>query len=209
MNPINVWLADDHVLFTDGLKKLLLDYPNLVLEKDFSNGDDLTNALQYNQPDLIFCDLSMPGLNGIDLVKLIRKQYPKLKLVIVSMHETPDVILPIVREGVAAYVLKNTNKSELFTCVETILNNEQYFSKSIIQMLLNRMQKRTDSDFNITKREKEIIFLLEQGYSTKEMAEKLFLSAFTINTHRKNLLAKTGCKNALHLVQKAKEMGWC
>lgn len=209
MTPINVWLADDHVLFTDGLKKLLLDYPNLVLEKDFSNGDDLINALRFNQPELIFCDLSMPGLNGLELIKVIRKQYPQLKLVIVSMHETPDVVLPIVKEGIAGYMLKNTNKGELFDCVSVILNNEQYFSKSILQMLLNRMYKKSDSDFKITKREKEIIVLLEQGYSSKEMAEKLFVSAFTINTHRKNLLAKTGCKNALHLVQKAKEMGWC
>jgi len=155
-------------------------------------------------------DIQMPQMNGIETAWAIREQYPSVKLIALSMHAEKIFVEKMYRAGVSGYVLKNTNKNELLTAIKAVYHGGTYFSGEIIPAMfsLGDDESMADPGPELTKREKEILILIAQEYSNPQIAEALFLSILTVNTHRKNLLKKLDAKNTAGLVKYAIGQGW-
>lgn len=204
---IRLMIADDHQMFSDGLVSIFEHEEDLQIVGIASNGMELMRMLEEKQADLVLMDLSMPLMNGEEASKEILKAYPSMKIIVLTMHHTPDVVLPLVDIGVHGFMLKNSGKSELKTAIAQVMEGDGYFSAEIIRMLTNRKRDQSD-EIILTRREKEILELVYKGMPTAEIAEKLFISPYTVETHRRNLLSKTDTRNATQLINKAIEKGW-
>lgn len=206
-NKIRVMIADDHQMFSDGLVSIFEHDEELEIVGTAPNGLALMQLLTQKSADLVLMDLSMPQMNGEEASKEILEHYPQMKIIVLTMHHTPEIVVPLIDIGVHGFMLKNSGKSELKTAIAQVIEGEGYFSAEIIKMLHTR-KKNVADDIVLTKREREILELVYQGLPTAEIAEKLFISPYTVETHRRNLLSKTDTRNATQLVNKAIERGW-
>lgn len=209
---INVIVADDHRMFTDALQGFFTTESGIQLIGSAINGDELMQLLKKQQPRVILLDINMPGMNGITATSLIRKKYPKIKIVIVTMYRTPEFIINLYKLGVDGYLLKNSSKEELIEAIKTVDKGGKSFSDFVSDTVLKEKQYTRpehfdDSKFSFSKRETEIVRLLANGLSTQEVADKLFLSFFTIESHRKNMLNKLNLRNTAELVKYAAHLG--
>lgn len=207
MQHTRVLIADDHKMFADGLVSILDRADGIVIKGVAASGTQLLELLATEPADVVLLDISMPGMNGDEAAKEIIGKYPHTRILVVTMHHTYDVILPLVRMGVHGIVLKNTGKSELLTAIESLVSGRSYFSQDIAQKLANHYRHEQQSGWVLTKREKEVLKLIYEGLSSAEIADKLFISHHTVETHRKNLLSKTGSKNATQLINMAIKAG--
>lgn len=209
---INVIVTDDHKLFTDALAGFFTPGSGIQLTGSAANGDELMALLKQQQPHVVLLDINMPGMNGITATSQIRKKYPAVKIIIITMYRSKEFILNLYKMGVDGYLLKNTGKDELMEAIRTVYNGGTCFSDEVSNTVLNEKQySRPDhfEDANITfsKRETDIVRLLGDGLSTQEVADKLFLSYYTVETHRKNLLNKFNLHNTAELVKYAAQLG--
>ncbi|HCS21910.1 MAG TPA: DNA-binding response regulator [Bacteroidetes bacterium] len=204
---IKLMIADDHQMFSDGLVSIFQNDDDIQIVGIAANGIELMRLLEQKEADLVLMDLSMPQMNGEEASKEILSLYPEMKIIVLTMHHTPDIVLPLVDSGVHGFMLKNSGKSELKTAIAQVMDGDGYFSAEIIRMLTNRKKVQTD-EVVLTRREKEILELIYKGMPTAEIAEKLFISPYTVETHRRNLLSKTDTRNATQLINKAIEKGW-
>lgn len=209
---IEVIVTDDHKLFTDAVAGFFNAESNIRLAGSAASGDELMQLLKTMQPHVILLDINMPGMNGITATSLIRKKYPKIKILIVTMYRSKEFILNLFKLGVDGYILKNTGKEELIKAIHTVHSGGTYFGEDISNTVLKektytRPDHSEDSTFSFSKRETEIVRLLADGLSTQEVADKLFLSYYTVETHRKNLLNKLNLRNTAELVKYAAQLG--
>ena len=205
--PNSIVIADDHRLFAEGLRSLLTDQ-GFEVRAIIENGAALLHLLEQEIPDLLLLDITMGEPDGISLSAIIKKEYPAIKILIISMHARQLFINKLLQIGVNGYILKNTGDEELHRAIATILNGDTYFSDKITDIVIkSRMPARPNVDPELTPRETNILQLIADGYSTREIAEKLFVSINTIESHRKNMLLKTGLRNVAHLVKWAYENG--
>lgn len=207
----NLILADDHQMIIDGLKALLANEPEINIVAEAHNGIEVLDILKQKGRDIhvIVLDINMPGMDGIDTSKNIKKDFPWIKILVLSMYSKPGFIQQLIQAGVSGYILKNTGKDELLTAIMKIRNSEAFYSKEVTASIMNSF--RTDATQNsveLTKREQEILRLLAGAHTTPEIAEKLFISPYTVDTHRKNLLSKLNLKNTAALVKYALENGY-
>lgn len=193
-----VIIADDHSLFRQGLKLILTELNNIEVIADVPNGKELIEIAGILEPDLIIMDINMPFLNGIDASKILARDHPEIKILVVSMYGDEQYYNSVIENGVKGFILKDADNSELKTAVRDILNGKTYFSQELLLRLIRN--KQTPANINLTSREQEILELICQGLGTAEISAKLFLSDRTIENHKANLFAKTGCKNSLSLV---------
>ena len=193
-----VIIADDHSLFRQGLKLILTELNNIEVIADVPNGKELLEIAGILEPDLIIMDINMPFLNGIEASKILARDHPEIKILVVSMYGDEQYYNSVIENGVKGFVLKDADNSELKTAVRDILNGKTYFSQELLLRLIRN--KQTPANINLTSREHEILELICQGLGTAEISAKLFLSDRTIENHKANLFAKTGCKNSLSLV---------
>lgn len=191
-------IADDHTLFRQGLKLILEDMENMEVVADVANGKELIEIAGAMQPDLIIMDINMPIVNGIEASRILLKENPDIRILVVSMYGDEQYYNSVIENGVKGFVLKDADNEELRTAVKQILNGKTYFSQDLLLKLIRNRQ--TSARIELTKREKEILTLLCQGSSTVEIADRLYLSERTVENHRASLLAKTGCRNSLSLV---------
>jgi two-component system nitrate/nitrite response regulator NarL len=209
---INVIVTDDHRMFTDALAGFFTPESGIRLCGSATDGDELMVLLKTMQPDVILLDINMPGMNGIAATSQIRKKYPAIKILIVTMYRTREFILSLYRLGVDGYVLKNTGKDELIHAIRTVYDNGSYFSEDVNKTIFDDNTFERPDHFeevapSFSKRETEIVRLLADGFSTQEVADKLFLSYYTIETHRKNLLNKLNLRNTAELIKYAAQLG--
>jgi len=204
----NIIIADDHQLFADGLSTILQTDTRLRVIASVSNGIELLAALAQQTTDLVLLDLSMPHLDGLEAAKKISHLYPELKILVVTMNEEPDTIRELMQTGVHGILPKNTGKAELLLAIDEVINGNSYYSQRITRQLANAYRNQQKEDWQLTKREKEVLQLIYEGLSTAQMAEKLFISAYTIETHRKNLFVKSGLNKSSQLVKKALDLGY-
>jgi two-component system response regulator NreC len=172
------------------------------------DGLELLEILKTKQPDVILLDVSMPRLNGIDAALKIKDLYPEINIVFLSMHEEPEYVLKCVKNGASAYLMKNVEKEELVLAIKKVAKGKKYFSPNIAMLLaqgLTEMREHERDKIDITPREKEVLELVAKGLSTKLIADKLFLSNRTVDTHRLNLLKKFNAQNTAELIMKAIE----
>lgn len=210
MKKINLLIADDHTMFLEGIVSLLGQEPEINSIKKANNGIEALNIIKTAAVDLIILDISMPEMDGIELTKILKKNYPKIKILVVSTHSNVNIISRLIRIGVNGYLLKNAEKSELLTAIHSIMAGNNYFSEETEEKYSYNQLKIEKQALNLTElssREKEILVLIAHEYNTAEIAEKTFISLNTVNTHRRNLLSKLNAKNTAGLVKYAVENG--
>ncbi|WP_378183447.1 response regulator [Aquimarina sp. SS2-1] len=208
----NLIIADDHKMFLDGLLSILNsenDYNILLTAK---NGKHIAKYLEINPDekiDLIITDITMPEMDGIALNKIIKEKNSKIKTLVVSMHNNADMIDNLIEHDVDGYVPKNAEKEELLKAIQTILGGEKYFSREIKDIYMeNKFSKKKNEEVKLTQREIDVITLIAQEYTTQEIADKLFLSKHTIESYRKNLIAKLNVRNLAGLTKYAIKMNY-
>lgn len=198
-------------MFLEGLHALLKDEDDLQIVGLALNGEEAMTLLRQTPVDVVVTDLEMPGMDGLALNSAVKKQYPTIKTLILSSYSEPDKISKLAQQKANGYLLKNAEKAELLAAIHTLHSGRNYFSEAV-------QKKYTDSIFSeapaaavteniLSKREREILKYIAAEHTTAEIAEKLFISQNTVNTHRKNLIAKLGVKNIAGLVKYAFQHG--
>ncbi|MEZ0129666.1 response regulator [Flavobacterium sp. LBUM151] len=210
MNKTKILIADDHTMFLQGLISLLEQEKKLEIVGKAINGIEALNIIKKGNVDLVILDISMPEMDGIELSKILKKEFPHVKILVVSTHSNVSIISRLIRIGVNGYLLKNAEKTELLQAIDSISNGENYFSEETEENHISnnlRIERQISTLTELSSREKEILILIAHEYNTAEIAEKTFISLNTVNTHRKNLLSKLNAKNTAGLVKYAVENG--
>jgi DNA-binding NarL/FixJ family response regulator len=209
MKTITLGLIDDHSLFHEGIKSLLKRMTNVSLILEAVNGKDLLKQLSNVVPDIILLDLEMENMNEASTILKVQELYPDLKVIILTMHKEERMISYLMEIGTNGYLLKDTSENELETAIRCTYEKGFYFNPFVSETLLKGLKHKTDrpsiigKDYHLTSRELEVLEGITQEYTTAEIAKQLFLSARTIEGHRKNLMGKLGVKNTAGLVVKA------
>jgi DNA-binding NarL/FixJ family response regulator len=205
-NKIKILLADDELLFRKGIMFLLEREKNFEIIFEASNGQDIIVYLkeQKNHPDIILMDLNMPLLNGVEATKSIRKEFPDIKIIALTSYNTKSFIANMIQVGAVSYLVKNASPKEVVETLNEVYEKGFFYNENVLQvvhegLLDSKTKSNLDKDF-LTSREKEIIRLISQQYSTNQIAEKLFISQRTVEGHRNNLLLKTESKNVAGLL---------
>lgn len=201
---IRIIIADDHRVFIDGMKAMLKEISGLEVIADAENGNQLIEQAEKHKPDVILTDIQMPVKDGIEATKEIHKLYPEIKIVALTMLNESMFIKKMLEAGASGYVLKTIDKEELIKVIRKVAAGEKHFSAEVTAQLMNNFSQKSPLDI-LTKREREILSLIAQGLTDKEIAEKVFLSPLTATTHRKNILSKLGLKNKVELTRFALE----
>lgn len=203
-----VILVDDHKLFRDGLKFVIMQMDNLEVVAEASNGKEFLDIIEKQEADLVLMDISMPELNGIEATKLAIAKNPKLKILALSMFCDEEYYFQMIQAGVMGFVLKESGKNELEEAISAILKGESFFSQNFSEKLLlisiiqpKNSNPKTKIELNLQKGEKRgSPKLICEGMSNSQIADKLFISLRTVEGHKSNLITKTGVKNSISLV---------
>lgn len=201
----SILIVDDHRLFAEGVRALLVSCGFTTVNILTASNDLVDRVKEYN-PALMLLDITMNDIDGIALSVQIRKVYPAIKILIVSMHARRIYIEKALQAGVEGYIIKNASEAELTLAVASLLKGERFFSDQIKEVLINSLSPSSSiNEVTLTRREKDILQLMSEGYSTKEIGDRLFVSVNTVETHRKNMFLKTGLRNMAHLIKWAFE----
>lgn len=205
--PIKIAIVDDHQIVIDGLKSLLEDHDKFEVVIETTQSEKMIPLLKDKTVDIMLTDVMMPVLNGADLAKAVRKQFPTIKILALSMSGQGDMVNKMIDDAdIAGYVLKNIGKQELIQALEKIASGGIYFSEEVlIEMTKASEVKKRNAEVHLTVREIEIVKLIEQEYSNRDIAEELFLSERTVETHRKNIFRKTNTSGVIGLIKYAYE----
>lgn len=207
-----ILIADDHAMVRDGVKNLIQQNKDLTVIGEARSGNETLELYDKLQPDLLIMDISMPDMNGMEVSRSILARNPNANIVILSMYDDEDYISRCLEYGVKGYVVKNESGSELDYAIKSVLQGKNYFSRQAQDVIFkkysqNVSKKKTKEDtVNLTRREIEIIKLIADGLTSQQMADRLFISPRTVETHRANLMKKLSVKNAIELVKKAQQM---
>ncbi|MEQ9466867.1 MAG: response regulator transcription factor [Ekhidna sp.] len=211
-NKLNILVTDDHTLFRRGTMMLLESFEEVAEVDDAENGKEALEKLSTENFHLILLDLEMPVMDGWETAKKIVSKHPDVKIIMISMHDSLQIISDLIEIGVHSYLLKNAEPDEVHKAILSVVNNDFYYNHLVSKALHKKVQKdgidrgvarRAD----VSPREIEILQLICQELTMKEIGEKLYLSEQTVHTHRKNLMKKTKAKNAVGLVKFAFQNG--
>jgi two-component system nitrate/nitrite response regulator NarL len=215
MKNTKILIVDDHEVVRDGLKNILTSLDNVLITGEAGNGEEAVKMYLTLKPDVVIMDISMPGMNGIEATRIIKEKDPDAKILILTMHDNQEYLNQIIRSGAKGFILKNTDKEELLEAVKTVAAGDNFFSKDISKLIIdNYVRSAKESEKNdtykevpLTKREIEVLKLIASGYSNQEIANILYISYNTVDTHRKNIMHKLAIKNTAGLVRYAIEKG--
>ena len=212
MKLIKIVLVDDHSLIRDAIRAHL-NADNYQIIAEAKNGKEALAIMEKDKPDIVFMDINMPELDGIKTTREIKKNYPQVEVIALSMLQESQYIRQMFEAGAKGYLLKNCSEEDLRKAIEHVLEGKVYYSPEVSDSLIQGFvqPKQTTSggsvSVKLTNREKEVLSLIAQEFSNREIAEKLFISIRTVDAHRRNLLEKTGSKNAAGLTLFALKMG--
>ncbi|RLD52349.1 MAG: DNA-binding response regulator [Bacteroidetes bacterium] len=213
MKEIRLLVVDDHQIIIDGLKSLLEDEADFKLVGEANNGREALDVLKLLDVDIVLMDIDMPVMNGIEATKQIIKDFPNVKVVILSMHKEGGLIKNLIAIGAHGFLLKNSDQNELIGAIRKVASGDRYFSPDVTMSLLSKTSINTtafdsmETLSQLTERETEILKLIAEGYSNKEIGEKLFISHRTVDTHRTNLMKKLDVNNIAGLIKFAIQNG--
>jgi len=214
MSKIKILLADDHQIVLDGLKSLLSDINDFEVIGAVSNGKDAVDFIATKEkPDIAVLDIDMPVMNGINATREIKKNFNGVRVLTLSMHNEKGVIQTLMDAGADGYILKNSSREELEKGIRAICRGETFFSTDVTMSLLNQSTEITANNElpeevkDLTEREVEILKLVAEGYSNKEIGERLFISHRTVDTQRTNLMKKMDVHNVAGLIRIALKSG--
>lgn len=197
---MRIILVDDHAILLEGIKGLLQKEDDLQIVDTFPDGDKAIAFLKQNEVDLVITDFNMPGIDGLSFIQMIGRVKPDAYIIVLSMHDEVHVVKEILKTGVHGYVLKKDTHHELLKAIHEVRGGRIYLSSDINKMLIVNLQK-PDEGRLLTDREKEILKLISKEYSNKQIAEELFISERTVETHRKNIFKKTGTSSLVGLIK--------
>jgi DNA-binding NarL/FixJ family response regulator len=202
----NIFLIDDHLLVLEGIKSIMLTLEDVSIVGTAENGNNALQAIkeQHKVIDIIFCDINLPDMSGIELCKQIKRDYPSIKILALSNFYDINYITQMIKNGASGYILKNASIGDFREAIDKTNNGKSYFTDEVQMMILqsNGLNKNIP---DVTPREKEVLAKIAEGLSNQQIADTLFVSVTTIETHRKNLFAKFKVNNPVILVKHAME----
>ncbi len=196
----NILLVDDHGILLDGLKSVIHEKTTLHVKATANSADEALQLLNEETFHLMITDYCMPNVDGLTLVQQARQAAPSMKIIVLSMIDDPEDIRSMIMSGVDGYVLKKYARQELFHAIDAVMGNQTYWSPEVCNAIVDS-HRRTASLPTLTAREKEVLQLLAKELTSKEIARQLFISERTVETHRKNLLRKTGSNSVVGLIK--------
>lgn len=206
MNKLKILLADDHKLFREGIRALLQKYDHLDVVGEAENGKEVVDMISRLKPEVVLIDLTMPEMNGLEAIPRIKKIDSSVGIIVLSMHEDGSYIVKSIQLGAQAYLFKNVDEEELIEAINKISLGEKYFNPKVSELMIETLRKG-EEEVHLTARENEILQLVASGLSTKMIADKLFLSTRTVETHRVNIMKKLKVNNTAELIKKASDQG--
>lgn len=202
-----ILIADDHVLFNDGLKLLLASQPALRVVHQVYTGTEVEDCVQSLQPDLILLDINLPGLDGLELSKRLKKKYPSLKIILLTMYSDRKFVRTAESLRVEGYLLKTATQAELVKSIEIVSSGKTLYHHTVREKDASHDKDLFMTKYKLTRRELEILRMVKEGQSSQQIAASIYLSVYTVETHRRNINLKLGIKNPVELVTRAIEMG--
>lgn len=207
MKPIRVLLADDHTLVRNGIRALLERVPEIQIVAEADDGREAMRLIKEHQPDIALMDIVMPGLNGLEVAARVTKDFPNVRVIILSMYASEEYVWQALRLGATGYLLKGANSTDLEQAVRAVERGETYLSPPISQQVIKDYVQRTDSEGTIferlTPRQREVLQLIAEGHTTKVIAQILEISVKTVETHRAQLMERLGIYDVAGLVRYA------
>jgi DNA-binding NarL/FixJ family response regulator len=211
-NMVNIILADDHKIIRDGIKAFLREDADINVIGEASNGNELLKTLSEVKPDVVLMDINMPEMDGFEATKAIKEQFPDIKVLILSMLDHENYVQKMLDAGAMGYTLKNTGKDELLYAIKMVAEGNRFICTDVALSFLNKLQngvpvtravsaEKKSSD--LSAREVEVLRLIAEGMTNAEIADKLFTSKRTIESHRQNIIDKTQVKNTASLIKYA------
>ena len=208
-----IFIAEDHAILRQGLKSLLSSRDDLEVVGEAEDGLETIRCIGESKPDLILLDLSMPRMDGISAIKEIKKSYPQIKILALTMHKKEEYILEVFKSGAEGYCLKSSDYEELLMAINAVLSGKQFISPEVSEKVLEgylegqKKIKEKSSWDTLTQREREVLKLVGEGYKNKEIADYLCISIKTVEKHRANIMQKLGLHTASALTSYAIEIG--
>jgi len=199
MKKYSVLLVDDHRILLEGVKSLIQD--PFEVKATAASGSEAIELLKNQEFDVLVTDYQMPELTGLELVKVARAAQPEIKIIVLSMHDDPAIVKELLRSGVLGYILKKDTHKNLTDALAKVIEGKRFLSDEIAELLINHSEEEDKGV--LTTREEEILKLISKEFSSRQIAEILFISERTVETHRKNILKKTGATNLVGLIKYA------
>ena len=204
---ITIFIADDHQLFRQGIAAMLSEEIALKVLGQANNGEETLEKLPMVNPDVLLLDVEMPKVDGIDVLRRLKKTNLRPKVLVLTMYNSATFVKNLVKAGASGYLKKDCDKSTLVEAIKTVHKTGSYFPPDTAYLVLQSLQEKKKGG-TISPREKEVVELIAEGLTTKEIAKKLFLSRHTVESHRQNILLKLDLKNSAELVNYALKRGW-
>jgi DNA-binding NarL/FixJ family response regulator len=206
-----VLIADDHAIVRAGLRAVLTSEPSLHLVGEATGGYEAIEMVSDRQPDILVLDVSMPDMDGIAVTKKLKPLYPDLKILILTIHKDAALLREAIKSGAAGYILKHVAESELISAIRIVMRGDMYVDPSLLRSLIEEKSPSTnvghESIEPLTRRETEVLKLIVQGYTNRQIGKELHISVRTVEGHRANLSRKLGLRNRVELVRYAREHG--
>lgn len=209
---IRVLIADDHAMFREGVRLLLDGEPDIEVVGDVGNGDEIPASVQALKPDVVLMDISMPGMTGLEATPLLKSRFPDVQVLVLTMHRSDEYFFEMLRAGASGYVLKASDAALLVGAIREVAQGRIYLhpdmATQVLQDYVKRMRSGNGDDGHVpTHREQQILYLLAEGYSNKEIASRLHISPSTVHSHRTNLMHKLHLNSRHELIQYARRHG--
>lgn len=216
MEKIRVFIVDDHFLVRTGIISLLRDVPEIEIVGEAENGKTAVERCKQIVPEVVLMDISMPDMSGIEATKYIKAENPAINILILTMHESEEYFYNTLKQGASGILNKNVSKDELITAIKSVSIGKRYIGNSISELMIDTLMQKFEEDFLskqkeeviLTKREKDILYFIANGFSNQDIAEKLKISVRTVETHKSNLTQKLNLKSSAALSIYAFENGF-
>jgi two-component system, NarL family, response regulator NreC len=206
-----ILIADDHAIVRAGLRALLNADPEFTLVGEASGGYEAIELVGTSQPEVLVLDLSMPDLDGISVTRSIRQKYPSVRILILTLHEDEALLKEAIRAGAAGYILKKAAETELIAAIRTILRGDLYIDPSMVRVMLGEPARANPQPSipteALTRRETEILKMIVEGYTNRQIGQELNISTRTVEGHRSNISEKLGLHSRVELVRYARQYG--
>lgn len=206
MEKVKVFVVDDHPIFKKGLLAQLKEFNFIEISESAESGEEFLEKIGSNSTDIVFMDIKMPGISGIEATKIAIQKYPKLKVIALSMFGDEEYLQSMLDAGAKGFLLKNIEKGDLEKAIKAVMEGNNYFSDELLTILASKFVTKPKSEgvvnesIKFSQREEEVLKLICQGFTNQEIGNMLFISQRTVDGHRANLLSKVGAKNTVGLV---------
>lgn len=203
MSKISVLVVDDHQLFREGIRSIFANNADIEIVGEADSSEAMFELFEIKKPEVVLIDITMPGGDGLSAIKESKKKYPSIRFIVLTMHADGQYVVKAVRSGAFGYLLKNADQLELSTAVREVSCGRKYFNTEISQLMVGNMSLEGDDPQHLSEREIQVLQLVSDGKTTKEIADQLFVSARTVETHRVNMMKKLDVQNTAELIKKS------